>query len=62
MTLPAAGELIGTQVATRVISKAGIDNNNFAFAPAANANGDAYATFTFKVNDGTDRQLPTPTR
>ena len=57
VTLPLAGtlELVDTGVnVDQVVTRADIDNDNLIFAPAANANGDAYATFTFKVNDGTD--------
>ena len=37
----------------QVITRADIDAGKLAFEPAANANGAAYASFTFKVNDGT---------
>ena len=56
-TLESAGdlELDGTDVtANQVITKADIDANKLTFEPAANANGSAYATFGFTVNDGTD--------
>ena len=32
----------------------GWDAGNLKYTPPANANGSAYASFTFKVNDGTD--------
>ncbi len=38
----------------QVITAADIDGDNLTFTPAANANGDPYATFRFSVNDGTD--------
>jgi hypothetical protein len=37
----------------QVISKANIDAGLLQFIPVANANGAAYASFQFKVNDGT---------
>ena len=57
VTLPAAGTLKhdGSAVtANQVVSKADIDADKLTFEPVANANGDAYTSFTFKVNDGTD--------
>ena len=36
----------------QVITAANIDADNLTFTPAANANGDPYATFRFSVNDG----------
>ena len=57
VTLPLAGtlELVDTGVnVDQVVTRADIDNDNLIFTPAANANGDAYASFTFTVNDGTD--------
>jgi len=54
--LESAGDLKldGTDVTlNQVIAKADIDANRLTFTPAANANGSAYATFRFKVNDGT---------
>ena len=35
------------------ITKADIDDSKLVFTPAANANGDGYTTFSFKLNDGT---------
>ncbi|MXW69102.1 MAG: hypothetical protein F4Z61_03990, partial [Acidimicrobiia bacterium] len=55
--LESAGALAldGTDVtADQVIAKADIDANKLTFTPAADANGSPYATFGFKVNDGTD--------
>ena len=57
VTVPAAGTLAldGTAVvALDDVTKAQIDGGMLTFRPALNADGDAYTTFTFKVNDGTD--------
>ena len=57
VTLPALGTLAldGTAVmAEQVVTKADIDDDKLTFTPVAGASGDPYATFTFKVNDGTD--------
>ena len=35
------------------MTKAQLDNGNLKYTPPANANGTGYASFTFKVNDGT---------
>ena len=57
VTVPTPGELAldGTAVlADAVVTKAGeIDDGDLIFTPVAGATGDPYATFTFKVNDGT---------
>ena len=56
-TLETAGdlELDGTDVELDdVISRADIDDEKLTFTPASGATGDPYATFGFKVNDGTD--------
>ena len=56
-SVPLAGELKldGTAaVVDQVVTSADIDDNKLTFTPAPGANGDAYASFTFKVNDGTD--------
>ena len=57
--LPGAGKgslaLDGTAVtANGSVTKAELDAGNLVYTPPANANGDDYASFTFKVNDGTD--------
>ena len=57
VTLPASGNgtlaLSGTAVATdEVVPAASI--GNLAYTPPENANGPGYASFTFKVSDGTD--------
>ena len=57
VTVPAAGTLAlaGTAVALNdVVTKAQIDAGDLTFTPVAGASGTGYATFTFKVNDGTD--------
>ena len=47
--------LDGVPVATnQVVARTGIDGGKLIFTPAANAYGDAYASFAFTVNDGTD--------
>ena len=55
VTLPGAGTvaLDGTAVtANQVVTRADIDANRLTYSPSADANGNAYATFTFKVSDG----------
>ena len=57
VTVPAAGALAldGTAVmAADVVTKAQIDGDMLTFTPVAGASGTGYASFTFKVNDGTD--------
>ena len=54
VTLPADGSLTlsGAPVtAGRAVAAA--DLGNLTFTPAANASGDPYTTFTFRVSDGT---------
>ena len=56
VTLPTAGtlELGGTAVTTdQVVTKADIDAGDLIFTPVTGASGAGYASFTFKVNDGT---------
>ena len=56
-SLPALGRLAlgGTSVALDdVVNRAQIDGGMVTFTPVAGATGDPYASFTFKVNDGTD--------
>ena len=55
VTLLAAGalELDGTAVTTGQ-SVPAADIGKLVFTPVANGNGDAYASFTFRVHDGTD--------
>ena len=53
-TLPAAGTLTNSGVAVtagQFIAVADIAAGNLVFTPAANANGAAYASFTFQVQD-----------
>ena len=60
-SLPVAGkgtlEVDGTAIASidlpKTVTKADIDAGKLKYSPPANANGDGYATFKFKVNDGT---------
>ena len=55
-TLPSVGTLAlgGTAVlADAVVTKADIDGNMLTFTPVAGESGTGYATFDFKVNDGT---------
>ena len=59
VTLPAPGKgtlkLSGTNVtANATVTKAQLGAGNLKYTPPANANGSGYASFTFKVNDGTD--------
>ena len=58
VTLPATGKgtlkLSGTAVtANAAVTKAQLDAGNLKYTPPANANGTGYASFTFRVNDGT---------
>ena len=56
VTVPTPGTLAldGTEaIADQVVTQAQIDGNMLTFTPVAGASGDAYASFTFKVNDGT---------
>ena len=56
VTLPSKGtlELDGAaMMANQSVTKTDIDGNKLAFTPAESGNGVAYASFTFKVNDGT---------
>ena len=62
VTLPTAGKgtlkLDGSAIAAadlpQTVTKADIDAGKLTYTPPANANGSGYASFTFKVNDGTD--------
>ena len=63
-TLPSAGALTlnGTAVtANRSVSKADIDAGRLVFAPAANAHGDPYASFAYKLTYGTAENAATYT-
>ena len=62
VTLPALGWLALANDGTAVmpgqeITSADIGANNLFFAAAPNAHGDSYASFTFKVSDGTDESV-----
>ena len=64
VSLPAPGTLAldGPDVTlNQVVTKADIDAAKLTFTPVAGASGDPYATFTFKVNDGTDDSASTYT-
>ena len=64
VTVPTPGTLAldGTAVTlNQVVTKADIDDDKLIFTPVAGASGDPYATFTFKVNDGTDDSASTYT-
>ena len=64
VTLPALGSLTndGTAVMTnQAIARADIDSGKLVFTPRANADGDAYTRFTFKVSDGTRESASTYT-
>ena len=66
-TLPGAGTLTNNGVAVNAgdfITAADISAGMLVFRPAANANGAAYATFTFQVQDdgGTPTAASTSTR
>ncbi|MYI70266.1 MAG: hypothetical protein F4103_16525, partial [Boseongicola sp. SB0673_bin_14] len=59
-TLPAAGSLAldGTAVtAGDTVSRADIDAGKLVFTPAADGSGEDYASFTFRVSDGTNSSL-----
>ena len=56
-SLPTVGTLAldGTDVTlNQVVTSAQIDGDMLTFTPASDASGTGYASFTFKVNDGTD--------
>ena len=61
-SLPATGkgtlEVDGTAIAVgdlpKAVTKVDIDASKLTYSPPANASGDDYVTFQFKVNDGTD--------
>ncbi len=55
VTLPGSGELEldGATVTANQVAPAD-DLGDLVFTPAANANGDAYTSFTFKVSEGID--------
>ena len=56
VTLPSDGALtFGGDAATVNLDVAVADIGTLVFTPAANANGTGYASFTFKVSDGTDK-------
>ena len=57
VTLPTTGTLaLGSTavLADAVVTKADIDDGDLTFTPVAGESGTGYASFDFKVNDGTD--------
>ena len=53
-TLKVDGTVIASGDLPKAVTKVDIDANKLTYTPPANDNGDDYATFQFKVNDGTD--------
>ena len=51
-TLSVGGTAITGVTTPRQVTKTGLDAGNLTYTPPANANGVAFATFGFKVNDG----------
>ena len=51
-TLSVGGTAIASVTTPRQVTKTGLDAGNLTYTPPANANGAAFATFAFKVNDG----------
>ena len=51
-TLSVGGTAITGVTTPRQVTKTGLDAGNLTYTPPANANGAAFATFAFKVNDG----------
>ena len=57
VSLPSVGTLAldgAALTANQTVPRADIDAGKLSFTPAPNANGPAYASFTFRVSDGTD--------
>ena len=53
-TLAVDGTVIASGALPKAVTKVDIDASKLTYSPPANASGDDYATFQFKVNDGTD--------
>ena len=53
-TLKLDGSAIAAANLPQTVTRAAIDAGKLIYTPPANANGSGYASFTFKVNDGTD--------
>ncbi len=51
-TLSVGGTAITRVTTPRQVTKTGLNAGNLTYTPPANANGAAFATFAFKVNDG----------
>ncbi|MYE06502.1 MAG: hypothetical protein F4Y04_04650, partial [Chloroflexi bacterium] len=53
-TLALAGTTIGSSDLPQTVTKAELDDDDLAYAPPDDMSGDDFASFMFKVNDGTD--------
>ena len=53
-TLSVGGTAIASVSPPRQVTKADLDGGDLTYTPPTNANGAAFATFDFKVSDGTD--------
>ena len=53
-TLKVNGTVIASGDLPKAVTKVDIDASKLTYTPPADANGDDYATFQFKVNDGMD--------
>ena len=53
-TLKVDGTVIASGALPKAVTKVDIDASKLTYSPPADASGDDYATFQFKVNDGTD--------
>ena len=53
-TLSVGGTAIASVSPPRQVTKAELDGGDLTYTPPTNANGAAFATFDFKVSDGTD--------
>ena len=53
-TLAVDGTVIASGALPKAVTKVDIDASKLTYSPPADASGDDYATFQFKVNDGTD--------
>ena len=64
VTVPAAGSLTLNSAAVSAedrVTKTQLDGGELEFTPAADENGAGYASFTFKVSDGTEESAATYT-
>ena len=53
-TLSLDGTDVGDDAVPQKVTKAELDDDKFTYAPPANANGEEFAAFKFKLHDGTD--------